>query len=139
MSDFERIFAPRVEKAVKAISLLENGAAKRYEADGDTVRAYIRQLEDALDSVRSEYADHLGVTEKADETTTESVIEESEESPATRDSTNTSSSQPLVFPHWAQIKDFVSQVPKDQIPSYILHFGDRMYEDSYEMFKKTRA
>ena len=53
MNDFDRIFGPRLEKAVKAISLLANGV--RYEPSQDQLQNTIAELETALLEVRTIY------------------------------------------------------------------------------------
>lgn len=50
---------------------------------------------------------------------------------------NGRSDMPLVIPHWAQIKEFTASVPAGQLPAYILHIGDRMYEDALKFDQKS--
>ena len=53
MNDFDRIFGPRLEKAVKAISLLANGV--RYEPNPEQISKMISELETAVMEIRTAY------------------------------------------------------------------------------------
>ena len=53
MSDFDRIFGPRLEKAVKAISLLETGV--RYNPTPEQISKTIEELDEAVMAIRSAY------------------------------------------------------------------------------------
>lgn len=168
-NDWSRIFHPRIEKAVKAISLIENGAAARYDLTEEDASWAIRSLEDTLTSVKAAYAERFpGISQKSgdgppDHFFAPAMGQPSQDGqeptpPSTNTSrgaestaissalsprhngetvTNTSSDQALVIPHWAQVKDFVNALPRNQVPAYILHLGDLMYEDAIEIAERT--
>ena len=157
-SDFDRIFQPRLEKAVKAVKLLENGAAKRYETTPAQAQNLISELEQALRGVREAYglvaaapsnaegnsAGHepdeslQGAHEPAqicasDQSEPAQTSDESASAAMVDTATlNTASSDPITIPHWSQVRAFVELIPASQRAAYILHLGDFMYEDAVE-------
>lgn len=161
MPDWKKVAGTRAENARKAMELLENTAGKGYEFTPEEGLDLIQGLQDSLDSLKLVYSERVpdipgfssgGMLMATESTTTATTLgpEEVRQSPAesmaisgTQNTasagaitTNARSDDPLVIPMWAQIKEFVEALPEKQLPAYILHIGDRMYEGALEMVKK---
>ncbi len=166
MPDWNKVAGTRAENARKAMELLENTAGKGYEFTPEEGLDMLSGLQDALDSLKLAYKDRLpenpGFATAGSESATvqdvpsvaapqgqgttvapahedpEVIAIANSRNPATTGghTINTRSDQPLVIPMWPQVKEFVGAIPENQLPAYILHIGDRMYEDCYQMVKK---
>ena len=110
MNDFDRIFGPRLEKAVKAISLLANGV--RYEPSQDQLQNTIAELETALLEVRMIY----GVKQ-----------EEAPASDPNPDPAPVSARAPEGWKH-DDIRLNVTNIPDNQLSSYATKIIDRLCE-----------
>ena len=161
MPDWNKVAGTRAENARKAMELLENTAGKGYEFTPEEGLSMIQGLEDALNSLKAAYKDRLpengfvvdsrfvAAAEPESVATPPAAAHKSVSSMGSQDpgviaisnsrseatnapfDTNTRSDDRLTLPMWAQIKQFVEIIPQNQLPAYILHIGDRMYEDAY--------
>ena len=117
MSDFDRIFNPRLEKAVKAISLLENGI--RYKPTSEQASDTVKQLHKAVEIIQSVY------------NVSTPVVSEVSEVSEVSDADTTEMSASVVAPEgWKQnhIIFNVSNIPENQLSSYVTQILARMCE-----------
>ena len=57
---FERVIIPRVQRAVQAVALIGNGAARSYETTLEEIAGLLAEVRAALEGVEGRYAKHLG-------------------------------------------------------------------------------
>ena len=119
MSEFKRIFTPRTEKAVKAISLLLNGS--RYAPTKKEKDNTLAVLKDAVNDVAQVYGmlpNDKVVSQDTEPTTAEG---RSEASIAARKEVIKKSA----FAH-ENVDANVRSIPENQLTSYVTHIMARM-------------
>jgi hypothetical protein len=149
MPDWSKVALGRASNAVKALELLVNTGGTGYEFTEQEAMDMFSDIDEALAAAKQAYVDRV-----PDLLSTTSIQEARPTAPAMQNSeaitiatshkeaeehattVNTRSDMPLIVPHWAQVKDFVTIIPPNHLPSYILHIGDRMYEDALEISQK---
>lgn len=150
MPDWTKVALGRAANAVKALELLVNTGGTGYEFTEQEAMDMFSDIDEALAAAKQAYVervpDLLSTTAPIQETPPDApamqnseaiAIATSHKEAAEHDTTvNTRSDMPLIVPHWAQVKDFVTIIPPNQLPAYILHIGDRMYEDALEISQK---
>jgi hypothetical protein len=104
MSEFERIFSPRAEKAAKAISLLTNGM--KYAPTQEEKDATIAVLKEAVNDVAQLYGMLPGVK-----------VEEVKEEPP--------KNSRLLFA-FKSVSDDVAGIPENMLTKYVTHIMARM-------------
>ncbi len=57
---FERVILPRVKRAVEAIALIGNGAARNYETTPEEIAELLAEVRASIEGVEARYAKHLG-------------------------------------------------------------------------------
>lgn len=124
MSEFARIFSPKTERAVKAISLLTNGP--RYKPTEEETAHTLQALKEAVDDIAKLYGvlpegDIIvkGVDEPRDTTMTESLVE------ASRIDAKMEILKRSPFAH-GKIFANVEGIPEEQLTNYATHILARL-------------
>jgi len=118
MSEFTRIFSPRTDKAVKAISLLTNGT--RYKPTEEETAHTLSVLKSAVDDIAQRYgvlpSGEVVVKEVPDMDTSEGRIEAQE-----------AVLKEAAFAH-GDVDVNVRSIPEAQLTRYATHILHRMCE-----------
>ena len=118
---FERVILPRVKRAVEAVALIGNGAARNYETTPEEIVELLAEVRAALEAVEGRYAKHLGSA------TTPTITPPSVEADAPVVKRPTTLRE---TPHIQQIAEFVASLPSEHLPSYITHLVNRLCEQA---------
>jgi hypothetical protein len=121
MTDWKKTAPKRAENAIKAIMLVAKTASKAYDVPPMEAAKMIRDLEDAIESVRMAYQPRLrglDIGGRAE------AAPRAEPPPAPR-------SAPLsAAKHIHQIAAFVASIPVELRPSYMTHLANLLCEDA---------
>ncbi len=120
MSEFQRIFNPRAEKAVKAINLLTNGT--RYDPTEEEVTNTLTMLKDAVNNIAEVYGALPGdEVEVKDVSGSESRVE------ASRIDAKVAAIKQSAFAR-QDVSANVANIPNTQLTAYATHILARLCE-----------